>query len=186
MEMSIEKVSSWKVWLSPWSHLKWPRGWGRSHLSPAKQVCQGPWEQVNRSQVHRKTSPGTAWGGSSCQEAQIPWLLLAPFHGKLGLFGNLLPHNAWALACLLNRPKHTNADVICSHVFCLEVAWPVHVVASPGSHGICFCQVHCCAFNRQDEWCWCGPIVMTITSWGADNWMLMEQEALFTYICHFI
>ena len=118
-EMSTEDINSLEVWQVPWWHLKWPWGQGRSHWSPAKQACQGLWEQANRRQVHGKTIPGIGREGTAAQEAKSPELSI-PFHGNLGLFGNLLPHGILALACLLNRPwAHT-----CGHgVFPRLSAW---------------------------------------------------------------
>ena len=53
--------------------------------------------------MHREASMGTAQRGQQPRKPD-PLTLSIPFHGNLGLSGNLLPCDVLALACLLSSP----------------------------------------------------------------------------------
>lgn len=72
-------------------------------LGSGKGAAKRPLGVANRSQVHREASMGTAQRGQQPRKPD-PLTLSIPFHGNLGLSGNLLPCDVLALACLLSSP----------------------------------------------------------------------------------
>ena len=105
-------------------------------LGSGKGTVKSPLGAANRSQVHREASMGTAQRGQQPRKPDLLTLSI-PFHGNLGLSGNLLPCDVLTLACLLSSA--------CTHPWghgllqgsLSGVTWLSQLMAIPGLHGIC-------------------------------------------------